>query len=241
MNTRRIRILVVDDDLRMRTLLKEFFEQQGLVVHTLANGRQISQALVKHRVDIMILDVMMPGEDGLSVCKRLRAKGINVPIILLTAKGEDVDKILGLEMGADDYLPKPFNPRELLARVGAVLRRRNPSASAGPGATENSVFKFGPYELSAGTRRLTKGAQVIPLTSGEFAVLYALVSHPREPLSRVQLVELSRRREFGAFDRSMDVQVSRLRRLIEPNSSNPIYIQTVWGFGYVFIPDGAPT
>ncbi len=235
---RKTRVLVVDDDLRLRNLLQEFFQQQEFAVRTLENGRHISQVLMKECIDVMILDIMLPGEDGLSICRRLRANGASVPIIMLTAKRDYIDKIVGLESGADDYLPKPFNPRELLARIGAVLRRHHSGASQ-PLPSDHTVFRFGPFELSTSTRRLRKGEEVIPLTSGEFAVLYVLASHPREALSRAKLVELSRRRELGLFDRSMDVQVSRLRRLIEPNPSCPTYIQTVWGFGYVFVPDGA--
>jgi two-component system, OmpR family, phosphate regulon response regulator OmpR len=231
------RILVVDDDLRMRALLEEFLAGHGFSVKTLADGRDVSRALAARSVDIMVLDLMLPGEDGLSICKRLRSDGVTVPIIMLTAKGADVDRIVGLEIGADDYLPKPFNPRELLARIGAVLRR-TPDSHTAESTTEHTVYAFGPFELHTLARRLTRSGEAITLTSGEFAVLRTLVSHPHQPLSREQLLKLSRGREFAAFDRSMDVQVSRLRRLIEEDVSHPRYIQTVWGFGYVFVPEG---
>jgi two-component system, OmpR family, phosphate regulon response regulator OmpR len=155
---------------------------------------------------------------------------------MLTARGTDVDRIVGLEMGADDYLPKPFNPRELVARINAVLRRRQ-EAPVGAPANDDVVFRFGQCELNLGTRTLTRSNEPLPLTTGEFAVLEALVRHPRKPLSREKLMELARGRDHTAFDRSMDVQISRLRRLIEEDSSKPRFIQTVWGFGYVFVPD----
>jgi two-component system phosphate regulon response regulator OmpR len=161
-----------------------------------------------------------------------------MPIIMLTAKGDDVDRIVGLEVGADDYLPKPFNPRELVARIQAVLRRRPPPAPPGAPATEPQVVEFGAFRFNLAARSLTRNGQGVALTTGEFALLKVLVQHPRSPLSRDKLMELARGREFGAFDRSIDVQVSRLRKLIEPDPAKPAFIQTVWGFGYVFIPDG---
>jgi two-component system phosphate regulon response regulator OmpR len=157
---------------------------------------------------------------------------------MLTAKGEDVDRIVGLEMGADDYLPKPFNPRELVARIHAVLRRRQPAPPPGAPEKSEATITFGAFSLDLGTRTLMHGADEVPLTTGEFALLKVLATHPRTPLSRDKLMELARGREFEAFDRSIDVQISRLRRLIEPDPARPAYIQTVWGFGYVFVPDG---
>ena len=186
----------------------------------------------------MILDLMLPGEDGLSICRRLRGAGESMPIIMLTAKGDDVDRIVGLEVGADDYLTKPFNPRELVARIQAVLRRRPPAGPPGAPTTEVQVVEFGAFRFNLAARSLTKNGQDMSLTTGEFALLKVLVQHPRSPLSRDKLMELARGREFGAFDRSIDVQISRLRKLIEPDPAKPAFIQTVWGFGYVFIPDG---
>jgi two-component system phosphate regulon response regulator OmpR len=186
-----------------------------------------------------VLDLMMPGEDGLSVCRRLRASNDRTPIIMLTAKGEDVDRIVGLEVGADDYLAKPFNPRELLARIHAVLRRRPATEVPGAPSSEHEVARFGPYTFDMGLRTLRKDGQELPLTTGEFAMLKTLVRHPRLPLSREKLAQLARGREFEPFDRSLDVQVSRLRKLIEADAAAPRYIQTVWGVGYVFVPDGA--
>jgi two-component system phosphate regulon response regulator OmpR len=157
---------------------------------------------------------------------------------MLTAKVEDVDRIVGLEVGADDYLPKPFNPRELLARIHAVLRRRPAPEAPGAPSQEAQTVTFGPYEFDLSLRRLTKEGQQISLTTGEFSMLKALVRHPRQPLSRDKLAQLARGREFEPFDRSLDVQISRLRKMLEPDPAQPRYIQTVWGVGYVFVPDG---
>jgi len=234
----KTRILVVDDDARLRDLLNRYLSEQGFTVRVVADAVDMNRYLARERYDLMILDLMLPGEDGLSVCRRLRGGGEALPIIMLTAKGDDVDRIVGLEVGADDYLPKPFNPRELLARIQAVLRRRPPSAPPGAPATEPQVVEFGSFRLDLAARSLTKNGQDVALTTGEFALLKVLVQHPRAPLSRDKLMELARGREFGAFDRSIDVQVSRLRKLIEPDPAKPVHIQTVWGFGYVFIPDG---
>ena len=233
----RSRILIVEDDLRARALLEEFLVRHGLSVTTLGSGEQVAEIVSRECVSLVLLDVMLPGEDGLSICKRLRASGARVPVIMLTAKAETVDRIVGLEIGADDYVVKPFDPRELLARIGAVLRRHGGARPDAPGHS-GSVYSFGPFELDVDRRRLTKSGHVIVLTKGEFAVLEALSSHPRQPLSRERLYKLSRHRSFVIADRSMDIQISRLRRLIEADVSHPSYIQTVWGFGYVFVPDG---
>jgi two-component system phosphate regulon response regulator OmpR len=159
---------------------------------------------------------------------------------MLTAKGDEVDRIVGLEMGADDYLPKPFNPRELVARVNAVLRRRQPAGPPGAPAAETEIHKFGAFEFNLATRSLAREGKPVALTTGEFSVLKVLVQHPRQPLSRDKLMELARGREYGVFDRSIDVQISRLRKIVEDDHARPRHIQTVWGFGYVFVPDGNP-
>ena len=237
----KTRILVVDDDARLRDLLNRYLSEQGFAVRAVHDAVEMNRTIARERYDLMILDLMLPGEDGLSVCRRLRGGGENMPIIMLTAKGDDVDRIVGLEIGADDYLPKPFNPRELVARIQAVLRRRPPAGPPGAPATELQVVEFGAFRFNLASRSLTKSGGDVPLTTGEFALLKVLVQHPRSPLSRDKLMELARGREFGAFDRSIDVQVSRLRRLIESDPAKPVYIQTVWGFGYVFIPDGKPS
>lgn len=234
----RMKIIVVDDDARLRDLLSRYLTEQGYAVRVARDAAEMNRLLSRERYDLMILDLMLPGEDGLSICRRLRGGGESMPIIMLTAKGNDVDRIVGLEVGADDYLPKPFNPRELVARIQAVLRRRPLPGPPGAPAAEPQVVEFGDFRFNLGTRSLTKNGQDVSLTTGEFALLKVLVQHSRSPLSRDKLMELARGREFGAFDRSIDVQISRLRKLIEPDLSKPAYIQTVWGFGYVFIPDG---
>jgi two-component system phosphate regulon response regulator OmpR len=232
------KILVVDDDARLRDLLRRYLGENGFSVHVAENAQAMNRLWQRERYDLLILDLMMPGEDGLSVMRRLRGANDPTPIIMLTAKGEDVDRIVGLEMGADDYLPKPFNPRELLARINAVLRRRGPDDAPGAPAQDGKPIEFGGFVLDLVTRTLTKNGEPVPLTTGEFAVLKAFARYPRVPLSREKLMEMARGREYEAFDRSLDVQISRLRKLVEPDPSKPRYIQTVWGLGYVFIPDG---
>ena len=238
MTETKTRILVVDDDVRLRDLLNKYLSEQGYTVRTVANSADMDRYLARERYDLLILDLMMPGEDGLTICRRLRGASDNIPIIMLTAKGDEVDRIVGLEVGADDYLPKPFNPRELVARIQAVLRRRPAAAPPGAPTTNTEIVMFGDFHLNLGTRSLTRDGAEITLTSGEFALLKVLVQHPRTPLSRDKLMEMARGREAGAFDRSIDVQVSRVRKLIEADPAKPAFIQTVWGFGYVFIPDG---
>lgn len=233
------KILICDDDARIRELLSRYLTQEGFVVLQAEDGKSLTRLLLREPVDLIVLDLMMPGEDGLSICRRLRAANDRTPLIMLTAKGEDVDRIVGLEVGADDYLGKPFNPRELLARIHAVLRRRPTHEAPGSPSGDNEVVSFGPFVFDLGARTLRKNDEDQPLTTGEFAMLKALVRHPRQPLSREKLAQLARGREFEPFDRSLDVQVSRLRKLIELDATAPRYIQTVWGVGYVFVPDGA--
>jgi two-component system phosphate regulon response regulator OmpR len=238
MSETKTRIMVVDDDVRLRELLNRYLNEQGYTVRAVADSSDMNRWLARERYDLIVLDLMMPGEDGLSICRRLRGLGDKMPIIMLTAKGDDVDRIVGLEVGADDYLPKPFNPRELVARIQAVLRRAPAVQPPGAPSAEQQVVAFGEFSFNLGTRSLARKGEPLPLTTGEFALLKVLVQHPRTPLSRDKLMELARGREFGAFDRSIDVQISRLRKLIEADPAKPAYIQTVWGFGYVFIPDG---
>jgi two-component system phosphate regulon response regulator OmpR len=238
-NTRPDRIVVVDDDARIRDLLRRYLTQEGFEVLLAEDAKALNRILTRETIDLIVLDLMLPGEDGLSICRRLRAANDVTPIIMLTAKVEDVDRIVGLEVGADDYLPKPFNPRELLARVHAVLRRRPAMEAPGAPSKEPQTVAFGPFEFDLSLRRLMKNGEQIALTTGEFSMLKALVRHPRQPLSRDKLAQLARGREFEPFDRSLDVQISRLRKMIESDPSQPRYIQTVWGVGYVFVPDGA--
>ena len=233
------KIIVVDDDARIRDLLRRYLTQEGFDVMVAEDGKALARAMLREKIDLIVLDLMMPGEDGLSICRRMRAANDRTPIVMLTAKGEDVDRIVGLEIGADDYLAKPFNPRELLARIHAVLRRRPPLEAPGAPSSDSEVVQFGPFVFDLGARTLRKNDQELSLTTGEFAMLKALVRHPRQPLSREKLALLARGREFEPFDRSLDVQISRLRKLVEQDAAAPRYIQTVWGVGYVFVPDGA--
>ena len=237
----KTRILVVDDDQRLRDLLVRYLGGEGYEVKAVPDGAGMDKQLSRERYDLVVLDLMLPGEDGLSICRRLRAQGGAQPdspaIIMLTAKGDDVDRIVGLEMGADDYLPKPFNPRELLARINAVLRRRAPAGPPGAPAANGELYQFGEFSFNLSTRTLTRHGKPVPLTTGEFSVLKVLVQNARQPLSRDKLMEMARGREYEVFDRSIDVQISRLRKLVEDDPSHPKHIQTVWGFGYVFVPD----
>jgi two-component system phosphate regulon response regulator OmpR len=235
----KTRILVVDDDQRLRELLVRYLSGEGFEVKAVSDAPGMDKQLARDRYDLVVLDLMLPGEDGLAICRRLRGQPGAPAIVMLTAKGDDVDRIVGLEMGADDYLPKPFNPRELLARINAVLRRRTPAGVPGAPAATTEVFQFGRFSLNLATRALAREGRNVPMTTGEFSVLKVLVQHPREPLSRDKLMELARGREYEVFDRSIDVQISRLRKLIEDDPAHPKHIQTVWGFGYVFVPDQA--
>ncbi|MES1981705.1 MAG: two-component system response regulator OmpR [Pseudomonadota bacterium] len=232
------RILVVDDDARLRELLLSYLGEQGLTVKAVGDSTEMNRALTLARYHLLVLDLMLPNEDGLAILRRLRAAGESVPVILLTARGDEVDRIVGLEMGADDYLPKPFNPRELVARIHAVLRRKGLQPIGAPETHEKSVL-FGTCELNLATRELTRAGTAVRLTTGEFALLKVLITHPRHPLSRDKLMELARGRDHDPYDRAIDVQISRLRKLIEEDVAHPRFIQTVWGHGYVFVPDGA--
>lgn len=236
MKETKTKILVVDDDLRLRDLLRRYLIEQGFTVDAITDGSELERRLRDEPFDLIVLDLMLPGLDGLTLCRNLRATNNNTPIIMLTAKGDEVDRIIGLEMGADDYLPKPFNPRELVARIHAILRRR---AIVPPGAPEvgQEMIRFGPYTLSLATRSLSHGSTTTMLSTAEFALLKTLVTHPHQPMSRDALMNLSRGKDYEALDRSIDVQISRLRRLIETEPTRPKYIQTVWGYGYVFVPD----
>ena len=226
-------LLIVDDDRDIRDLLTKFFVQHGYRVSVAAEGRAMQQVLQAARIDLIVLDVMLPGEDGLSLCRRLRADSA-IPIIMLTAKGEDTDRIVGLEMGADDYLPKDFNPRELLSRVRAVLRRTaNLPAKEPPAASR--VLEFHGWRLVLTRRQLLSPAgALVPLRSGEYEILLALVERPQRVLTRDQLLDLAHGRAANLFDRSIDVQISRLRRKIEADPKEPQFIKTVRSGGYVF-------
>ncbi len=229
-------ILVVDDDPALRELLESYLSQQGYRVSTAEDGTAMDRFLAGHTPNLVILDLMLPGEDGLSIAKRLRVSHAGIPILMLSARGDDVDRIVGLEVGADDYLPKPFNPRELLARIRAVLRRQQGANSVVGELEPGRDYRFGPFRLDLVNQELHRGDQAVPLTSGEFALLRIFVEHPRRVLSRDTLVDLLKGYERSPYDRSIDVRVTRLRRKIEDDPTSPVYIRTVWGEGYRFSP-----
>lgn len=223
-------LLLVDDDREIRSLVSQFLGKHGYRVTAAADAKEMDQALSRGDFDLAILDLMLPGEDGLSICRRLRAD-TRLPIIMLTAMGEDTDRIIGLEMGADDYLAKPFNPRELLARIKAVLRRAGPH---GEEEGETVRYNFDGWDLDAGRRTLTgPSGELVELTAGEFDLLIAFLERPRRVLNRDQLLDITRGRLASPFDRSIDVQLSRLRKKIEPDQKNPTFIKTIRGGGYM--------
>ena len=228
-------LLVVDDDPDLRELLGRYLSEQGFEVTAVEDGAAMDRFLTTRSTDLIILDLMLPGEDGLSIAKRLRSD-TDTPIIMLSARGEEVDRIVGLEVGADDYLPKPFNPRELLARIRAVLRRPTASSQSESDNSHGQTFNFGPFRLDPVTQELTCDEGKVSLTSGEFALLKIFVEHPNRVLSRDTLVDMLKGFERSPYDRSIDVRVTRLRRKIERDPSSPVYIHTVWGEGYRFSP-----
>jgi two-component system OmpR family response regulator len=235
-------ILIVDDDREIRDLLSRFLSKHGYRVSVAVDGRDMHQVLADRAIDLVVLDVMLPGENGLELCRKLRAQS-SLPVIMLTAMGEDIDRIVGLEMGADDYLAKPFNARELLARIKAVLRRTGTATSMGSAAVaagsdhRSSVLAFAGWRLDLDKRELLSPEGVlVPLSGGEFELLAALATHPQRVLSRDQLLDLARGRQAQPFDRSIDVQISRLRRKLETDPREPAMIKTVRGGGYLFAP-----
>ena len=235
------RIVLVEDDVRLRALTEQYLTTQGFAVRAVGSGAHLDRVLLREYADLVVLDLMLPGEGGLSICQRLRQANNALPILILTAKGDENERIRGLEIGADDYLPKPFNPRELVARIRAVLRRRPRLHPAAVDMAAEPVV-FGNLVFDAAHRQLRRGDEPLELTSGEFNLLHTLVDHAGEPMARDRLLTLTRGREWAPADRSVDILVSRLRRLIEPNPAHPRYIQTVWGLGYVFVrePEAGP-
>ncbi len=236
MDEQNPRLLIVDDDKEIRELLANFLSRYGYLVSAAANGKDMFAQLARHTFDLIILDIMMPGDDGFSLCKQLR-KDSNLPIIMLSAIGEETDRIIGLEVGADDYLPKPFNPRELVARIKAVLRRSQHPIEPEPQSTtsDSDTVVFCNWIIDKGTRKLLnpEGIEII-LSAGEYTLLVAFLDHPRRVLSRDQLLEITHNRSAGPFDRSIDIQVSRLRQKIEVDPKQPELIKTVRGGGYMF-------
>jgi two-component system phosphate regulon response regulator OmpR len=230
------RILVVDDDPGMRSLLEAYLGDSGFAVESAMDGSAMWQAVASGMPDAIVLDLMLPGEDGLSLARRLRSQS-NVPILMLSARGEEIDRVVGLEMGADDYLAKPFSPRELLARLRALLRRSQ-------GQHESAVLQstppvFGSFQLDVASHRLTRDGVEVKLSTAEFALLRIFVEHPLRVLSRDILIDMLKGYERDPFDRSIDTRVTRLRRKIEPNAGEPVYIRTVRGEGYLFNPRGS--
>jgi len=234
------KLLVVDDDSELRVLLRDYLTREGFEVAAVEDAAAMDDWQAGHEPDLVILDLMLPCEDGLSLARRLRGHS-QVLIIMLSARGDEVDRIVGLEVGADDYMPKPFNPRELLARIRAVLRRRTPAEAEDTEdleASDPSVFAFGPYRLDFNLRELRRNGDTVVLTSGEFDLLRLLTEHKDRVLDRDRILDLLKGYERSPFDRSIDVQIARLRAKIEPDTKQPRYIRTVWGKGYIFTPAG---
>ncbi|MEY9162447.1 two-component system OmpR family response regulator [Sinorhizobium fredii] len=227
-------ILVVDDDLRIRQMLSRYFEEEGYHVTLAGDGQEMRDCLDKQSIDIILLDLVLPGEDGLTLARDLRARS-DVPLIMLTGRDDVVDRVVGLEVGADDYIAKPFHLREVLARVRGVLRRRQPQPSSSFGDQSSEIYCFEGLRLDIGRRQLLSetGSEIL-LTTGEFDMLCVLVKHAGRVLQRELLMDLTRRRNLEAFDRTIDAQIARLRRKIERNPSLPGLIKSVRGVGYVF-------
>jgi two-component system OmpR family response regulator len=233
MSTTPEHLLVVDDDREIRHLLTEYLTQAGFRVTAVGDGKAMRRALEANRIDLVVLDLMLPGEDGLTLCRELRARSNSLPVLMLTARGDEVDRIVGLEMGADDYLAKPFNPRELLARIKTILRRAH-ALPPNLELAEAKSFRFAGWTLAVATRDVTApDGLVVPLSGAEYRLLRVFLDHPQRVLPRDQLLELANRREAILFDRSIDVLVGRLRKRLGDDSKEPTLIKTVRGEGYV--------
>jgi DNA-binding response OmpR family regulator len=227
-------IVVVDDDASVRAVIAEYLTKNDLRVTAVAGGKELSEVFARETIDAVILDLRLQGEDGMQIARRLREQS-TVPILMLTGLTDEADRVMGLELGADDYLGKPFSPRELLARIRALLRRAAAQATVADAIAKVRAYRFGNWELNIGLRRLKSAEGTsVELTNGEFSLLTAFLSAPQRVLTRDQLLELSRLHNAEVYDRSIDVQILRLRRKIEPDPSNPRYIRTERGAGYVF-------
>lgn len=229
MSHRSPRVLVVDDDSELRALLQRFLSEHGYAVRAVDGGKAMDAALQREPADVIVLDLMMPGEDGLAVVRRLRAAGDATPVIMLTARGDPIDRVLGLEMGADDYLAKPFLPRELVARLAAILRRLGPERTM----TRDEEREIGPFRINFSAMTVSRDGAVLPLSSREYALFAALARSAGRPLSRAQLIERALGRDAEVTDRAIDVQIVRLRRAIGDDAADPRHVRTVWGVGYV--------
>ncbi|MEZ5792593.1 MAG: response regulator [Nitratireductor sp.] len=229
MNNRPNRIVVVDDDPELRALLRRYLSGHGFEVREADSGRSLDRELSRSPADAVVLDLMIPGEDGLAICRRIRAAGDMTPILMLTARGDPIDRIIGLETGADDYLAKPFEPRELVARLAAVLRRTQSNVLS----LSNQTVCAGSVHIDLSSMTVRRDGSELKLTSREFALLAALAKSGGRPLSRAQLIERAFGREADVSDRAIDVQIARLRKAIGDNGNNPEMIKTVWGVGYV--------
>lgn len=236
MSIKNQHILVVDDEAKLRDLLKKYLTREGFNVSVAESGLAMDKYLADNKVDLIILDLMLPGEDGLSITRRIRSIDIHLPIIMLSARGDEIDRIVGLEVGADDYLAKPFSPRELLARIRSVLRRTTAPTSSPENSQES--LKFGPYLLNLASHKLTKKEKEIPLSTGEFTLLRLFLENPDRVLTRDKIIQLTKGYERSSMDRSIDICVGRLRKKIEDDPTNSIYLRTIWGAGYLFSPEG---
>lgn len=235
MTGKAFRVIVVDDDAELRALLRRFLTEHGFETRAVDGGTALDRELSRGPADAIVLDLMLSGEDGLAVCRRLRAAGDLTPIVMLTARGDPIDRIVGLESGADDYLPKPFEPRELVARLSAVLRRTSGMREV----STDEIAAVGSLKINFSTRTVTRDGVSLKLSSREFALLAALVRSRGRPLSRVQLIERALGRDAEVTDRAVDVQVARLRRAIGDRADAPELIKTVWGVGYVLVSGSA--
>jgi DNA-binding response OmpR family regulator len=235
-------ILVVDDDPGIQTLLGRYLREQGFVVRVVGSGSEMDAALLADpKVDLLVLDIMLPGEDGLSIARRLNPK-TRPPLIMLSARGEDIDRIVGLEVGADDYLPKPFNPRELVARIKAVLRRHSATSNTAQAAEPQPALPvIGDFALNTQTHQAFLKGQPLDLTHGEWRLLQFFLERPNRVINRDQIMDYLKGYERAAFDRSIDVRITRLRRKIEAAPAEPRYLVTIWGEGYLFAPSGRST
>lgn len=228
------RVLIVEDDRELGDLLRQLLEKEGFDVRVVTNGRDMDAALGTAAVDIIVLDIMLPGEDGISICRRLRAAGPTA-VLMLTARTDEIDRIIGLEIGADDYLGKPFHPRELLARMRAILRRTDPAVCPTfESHASGQIFIFDDFRFETDARRLLKGEEEIELSTGDFDLLLAFVTHPHRLLTRDYLMDLTKGRSWDVYDRSVDVALSRLRRKLDDNAGRPALIRTIRGSGYMF-------